>query len=64
MKPLISNEYRTVSMTIRAVRLAAEQELGCSDDPLLILLQIEAEYGSVQDIDLDDFLTNPRGILK
>jgi hypothetical protein len=50
---LISNEYRTSSMSIPSVEMEVLEYMGGGDDPLDILIRLEEPYGTVTDDDLE-----------
>jgi hypothetical protein len=50
---LISNEYRTSSLSIPSVEVEMLEQLGGGDDPLDILIRLEEPYGTVTDEDLE-----------
>lgn len=50
---LISNEYRTCSMSIPSVEREVQELRGVGEDPLEILIRLEEPYGTVTDEDLE-----------
>lgn len=51
---LISNEYRTCSMSIPSVEREVQELRGVGEDPLEILMRLEEPYGTVADEDLEE----------
>lgn len=50
---LISNEYRTCSMSIPSVEREVQELRGAGRDPLDILIELEEPYGTITDEDLE-----------
>lgn len=51
-KGLISNEFRTSSISILAIEVEMNEELGCGYDPMLLLIRLEDEHGEIRDEDI------------
>ena len=49
---LISNEFRTSSITIPSVEAEMAEKLGGGEDPLEILIRLEEPYGTITNEDL------------